>query len=53
MRRDALVAAVRRLAGPGRRELARAAWAAVRRRPDAVIAAGVVLGVLVMLLHWS
>ncbi len=53
MRPDALPAALRALAGPAARERARAAWAAIRRRPDALLAAGVVLGVVVMLLHWS
>jgi hypothetical protein len=30
-----------------------AGWAVVRRRPDAVIAAGLVAGVVLMILHWS
>ncbi len=43
----------RALAGPEARERVRLAWAALRRRPDTIIVAGVVLGVVVMLLHWS
>lgn len=41
------------LTGAEARERAAVAWIAIRRRRDALITAGVVLGVLVMLLHWS
>lgn len=53
MRRDQLLHRLRALTGPAARERLHAAWAALRRRPDTVIATAVVLGVLVMLLHWS
>jgi len=46
-------AALRRLTGPGARERLRLGWAAIRRRPDAVLVAVLVAGVLVMILHWS
>jgi hypothetical protein len=38
---------------PGARDRAQRGWAALRRRPDAVLVAGVVIGVVVMILHWS
>lgn len=46
-------ATLRAVTGPAARDRARRGWAAVRRRPDAVLVAGVVVGVLVMILHWS
>lgn len=39
--------------GPVVREGLRLGWTVVRRRPDVVLAAGLVVGVLVMILHWS
>jgi hypothetical protein len=66
MRRDEIVAELRALAGPAARERLRRAltgpatrervhltYAALRRHPDILIVTGVVLGVVVMLLHWS
>ncbi len=44
---------LRLLTGPGAREHLRLAWAAARHRPDVVLAAVLVVGVLVMILHWS
>lgn len=68
MRRDEIVAALRAAGraarerakatlhfatGPVARDRARRAWATLRRRPDVILVAGLVLGVLVMILHWS
>lgn len=69
LRRAKIVAALRALvpgpplprgAGPGRgleagpaRERARAALAALRRRPDALVALALGAGVLAMVLHWG
>ncbi len=60
MRREALAAwlraSARALRGRGRlaaRGALAAAWRAGRRRPEAVFAAAVVLGVAVMIVHWS
>ncbi len=49
LRRANIVAALRAL---GAREKARRALAALRRRPDAVVAVVLVGGVLAMILHW-
>lgn len=60
MRREALGAWLRVRAAarhgpalPAARRSLLAAWQAVRRRPEAVFSALVVLGVAVMILHWS
>jgi hypothetical protein len=52
LRRARIVAALRAL--PGRPAAARAleALAALRRRPDAVVAVLLGMGVLAMILHW-
>jgi type II secretory pathway component PulM len=52
MRRDATVAWLRRRL-PAAWERAAATWRAARARPEAMLAAAVVLGVFVMILHWS
>ncbi len=41
------------LTGPGARERLRLGWATARHHPDVVLAAVLVVGVLVMILHWS
>ncbi len=53
MRPEALVAWLRRTGLPRARRAVLAAWHAGRRRPEAVVAAAVFLGVAVMILHWS
>ena len=60
MRPEALAARLRACAGalrgrtlPAAGRAVVAAWREGRRRPDAVFAAAVVLGVAVMILHWS
>jgi hypothetical protein len=45
--------AVRSLRSEAARERGRRAWATVRRRPDVVLAAVLVAGVVVMVLHWT
>jgi hypothetical protein len=52
MRREDLVAELHALRGPAR-ERARQAWTFARRFPDAVLAAALIVGVIVMVLHWS
>jgi len=47
------LAAIRRFARPQGRDLILRAWAAARRRPDALLAAALVMGVVAMILHWS
>ena len=51
-RRDHILAALRAL--PDRPAVARAGrtWAALRRRPDTVVAVLLGVGVLAMVLHW-
>jgi hypothetical protein len=51
--RERARAALHALGGPVAHDRARRAWATVRRRRDVILAAGVVVGVLVMILHWS
>lgn len=46
-------AALCALGRPETRDRARRAWAALRRRRDVILVAGLVVGVLVMILHWS
>ena len=60
MRPEALAAWARERALPAARAARRraratilAGWRRARRRPEAVLAAVVVLGVAVMVLHWS
>jgi hypothetical protein len=53
MSREKILAALRRLDDPTGRERLRGAWRAARRRPEVVLAAVVVAGVAVMVLHWS
>lgn len=68
MRRDDILAALRAagrsvrergratlhaVTGPAAHDRARRAWATLRRRPDVILVAGLVVGVLVMILHWS
>jgi hypothetical protein len=51
--RERARATLHAVTGPAARDRARRAWAALRRRPDVILVAGVVVGVLVMILHWS
>jgi hypothetical protein len=51
--RDRARATLRAVTGPAAHDRARRAWATLRRRPDVILLAGVVVGVLVMILHWS
>lgn len=44
---------LRSVTGEAARERGRRALAVVRRRPDVVLVAVLVAGVLVMILHWS
>ncbi len=60
MRREAIAArlrdgadALRGRALPAARRAVAVGWRAGRRRPEAVFTAAVVLGVAVMILHWS
>jgi hypothetical protein len=50
---ERLRAASGRLRDPALREALGAGWRAARRRPEAVLAAVLVTGVAVMVLHWS
>ena len=51
--RERARAALHALGGPEAHDRARRAWDTVRRRRDVILAAGLVVGVLVMILHWS
>jgi hypothetical protein len=51
--RERARAALRAVTGPAAHDRARRAWAALRRRPDVILVAGLVVGVVVMILHWS
>jgi hypothetical protein len=53
MRREALAAWLRGRALPAAREALARARHAARTRPEAMLAVAVVLGVFVMILHWS
>ncbi len=53
MRREALAAWLRGRGLPAARRGFARAWRTARTRPEAMLAAAVVLGVFVMILHWS
>jgi hypothetical protein len=45
-------AALHAVTSPAARDRLQRGWAVLRRRPDAALVAGVVAGVVVMILHW-
>ncbi len=53
MRRETFMARVRARVPPGLAERVAAGWSAARQRPEAILAAALVGGVVVMILHWS
>jgi hypothetical protein len=52
VRREALAARIRTRVPPAVLEKSVAAWHAARRRPETVLAAALMFGVVVMILHW-
>ncbi len=53
MRLEEFTARLRGCVPPGALERVVAAWPAARRRPETLLAAVLVIGVVVMIMHWS